>query len=82
MNEIVEEADNLGLRALTLYAFSTENWSRPQQEVLTLFDLLKKFLLRERKKIIRSRLKQLHYMEKKKNCGRRVIEDTSQNMEV
>jgi len=57
VNEIVEEADNLGLRALTLYAFSTENWSRPQQEVLTLFDLLKKFLLRERKKIIRNNIK-------------------------
>ena len=52
---IVEEADDLGLKALTLYAFSTENWSRPLGEVTTLFSLLRKFLLKERKKILKNR---------------------------
>jgi undecaprenyl diphosphate synthase len=37
---IVRAADALGLRYLTLYAFSTENWSRPKQEVATLMSLL------------------------------------------
>jgi len=54
VSEIVEEADELGLEALTLYAFSTENWSRPQKEVKTLFTLLKKFLKRERTRILRN----------------------------
>lgn len=54
---IVEEADDLGLNALTLYAFSTENWSRPLGEVTTLFSLLKKFLLKERKKILKNRIR-------------------------
>ena len=45
VSEIVEEADELGLKALTLYAFSTENWSRPPMEVMTLFNLLKKFII-------------------------------------
>jgi len=53
---IVEEADDLGLKALTLYAFSTENWSRPLGEVTTLFSLLRKFLLKERKKILKNRV--------------------------
>jgi undecaprenyl diphosphate synthase len=57
VSEIVEEADNLGLKALTLYAFSTENWSRPQQEVLTLFSLLKKFLLKEKARIIKNKIR-------------------------
>ncbi len=54
VSEIVEEADDLGLRALTLYAFSTENWSRPPKEVMTLFSLLKKFLLKEKNKILKN----------------------------
>lgn len=54
VSEIVEEADDLGLRALTLYAFSTENWSRPPMEVMTLFNLLKKFLLKERERILKN----------------------------
>ena len=39
-NLIAEEASNLGVRFLTLYAFSTENWDRPQQEVTALMGLL------------------------------------------
>ena len=44
VSEIVEEADELGIKALTLYVFSTENWGRPKKEITTLFKLLKKFL--------------------------------------
>jgi undecaprenyl diphosphate synthase len=57
VSEIVEEADNCGVKALTLYAFSTENWSRPFIEVKTLFSLLKKFLKREKERIIKNRIK-------------------------
>jgi len=39
---IVRAADTLGLRYLTLYAFSTENWSRPADEVSTLMSLLER----------------------------------------
>lgn len=44
---IVKEADRLGIQALTLYAFSTENWTRPEAELKVLWNLLKKFLIRE-----------------------------------
>lgn len=47
VKEIAREADRLGVKALTLYAFSTENWARPAQEVETLWRLLKKYLIRE-----------------------------------
>lgn len=52
VSDIVQAADDLGLRALTLYAFSTENWSRPIEEVSTLFRLLKKFLLKEKMRLL------------------------------
>ena len=55
--DIVEEADNLGVSALTMYAFSTENWSRPQTEVRVLFNLLHKFLNREREKILKNNIR-------------------------
>ncbi len=42
--KIVEECRRLGIKYLTLYTFSKENWSRPKEEVTFLFDLLKKFL--------------------------------------
>jgi undecaprenyl diphosphate synthase len=44
---IVREADRLGVQALTLYAFSTENWRRPDAELGVLWRLLKKYLARE-----------------------------------
>lgn len=44
---IVREAGDLGVKALTLYAFSTENWTRPEAELKTLWKLLKKYLERE-----------------------------------
>ena len=48
VSKIVEKSDDLGVKALTLFAFSTENWSRPKEEISTLFKLLKKFLIKER----------------------------------
>ena len=42
---LVRAARTMGLEALTLYAFSTENWRRPQDEVSALMGLLKSFIL-------------------------------------
>lgn len=40
----VEAAGNLGIRYLTIYSFSTENWSRPEDEIKALFDLMRSFV--------------------------------------
>ena len=47
VRESVEAAARLELEALTLYAFSTENWKRPRWEVRTLMALLKEYLAKE-----------------------------------
>jgi undecaprenyl diphosphate synthase len=44
LREIIRHSSDLGIEALTLYAFSTENWSRPEDEVGTIMKLLKKYL--------------------------------------
>lgn len=57
VSDIVEEADNMGINALTLYAFSTENFGRPADEVKNLFKLLRKFILKERVRILKNNIK-------------------------
>jgi undecaprenyl diphosphate synthase len=47
VKEIVREARKLGVRALTLYAFSTENWKRPEEELNVLWKTLKKYIHRQ-----------------------------------
>ncbi|HAS19538.1 MAG TPA: di-trans,poly-cis-decaprenylcistransferase, partial [Flavobacteriaceae bacterium] len=47
VKEIVEEAVAQGIEYLTLYAFSTENWSRPKDEVNLLMKLLVSSLRKE-----------------------------------
>ena len=47
----VRAAGELGLEALTLYAFSTENWRRPEDEVSALMGLLKRFILSDLEEI-------------------------------
>lgn len=54
VREIVETARNAGVQFLTLYAFSTENWSRPATEVSGLMGLLKNYLLAELRTMLRN----------------------------
>ncbi|MHC5053242.1 MAG: polyprenyl diphosphate synthase [Planctomycetota bacterium] len=52
--EVVEAAAELGIDVLTLYGFSSENWSRPNGEVTGLFRLLKRFLKKETPGLVRN----------------------------
>lgn len=47
VRELVRNASELGIGYVTLYAFSSENWSRPKQEVSDLMGLLKLFIRRD-----------------------------------
>jgi undecaprenyl diphosphate synthase len=47
VRDVVETSARLGIEVLTLYAFSTENWKRPEAEVSTLMALLKRYLRAE-----------------------------------
>jgi undecaprenyl diphosphate synthase len=49
---VVRTCREIGIRVLTLYAFSTENWQRPRSEIIALMALLKKFLISERKEML------------------------------
>ncbi len=44
VRKIVEYASEVGVKCLTLYSFSTENWSRPKAEISALFALLRRYV--------------------------------------
>jgi undecaprenyl diphosphate synthase len=51
LRRVVERAPDLGIRRLTLYAFSSENWRRPADEVQNIFWLLRAYLRLETEKL-------------------------------
>ncbi len=44
VRRVVEDARDIGVKCLTLYSFSTENWNRPRAEIRALFELLKRYV--------------------------------------
>ncbi len=54
---VIEESARLGIKHLTLYAFSTENWNRPQEEIGILMRLLLQSLRNELEKLLENNIK-------------------------
>lgn len=57
VRETVEAAAEVGVKFLTLYAFSTENWNRPQEEVIALMQLLVHTINAETKTLNKNRIR-------------------------
>lgn len=57
VDRVVTHAFNKGVKALTLYAFSSENWARPQDEVDELMKLLKTYFKKFIKKVIKNNVR-------------------------
>ena len=55
--EVIRSCRELGVPVLTLYAFSTENWRRPETEIKALMSLLKRFLRAEGKELIQNNIR-------------------------
>lgn len=51
VKEVAQAAANMGVKFLTLYAFSTENWNRDPEEVATLMSLLRQYLKSDLKEL-------------------------------
>jgi undecaprenyl diphosphate synthase len=52
VRDVVRASRELGLKALTLYAFSSQNWDRPMEEVRALMELLRDYIVEERTEIM------------------------------
>jgi undecaprenyl diphosphate synthase len=60
IRKVIERVADYGIPHFTLFAFSTENWSRPQNEVRGLMQLLSFYLRREAKKLHENGIKVVH----------------------
>jgi undecaprenyl diphosphate synthase len=57
VRDVVTVCRELGIKVLTLYAFSEENWKRPRGEVTALMGLLKEYLLKEQAGMLKNRIR-------------------------
>jgi undecaprenyl diphosphate synthase len=57
VREIVTACRELGIKVLTLYAFSMENWRRPKDEVKALMGLLKTYLTKEAEEMVQNNIR-------------------------
>jgi len=75
---VVRSCRKLGIAALTLYAFSEENWARPKTEVQALMRLLGRFLKNERQEMIARgiRLNAIGNLERLSRATRKLLAET------
>ena len=57
VRDVVRAAHELGIQRLTIYAFSTENWARPREEVDAIMDLLDRYITAETDYLVRNGIK-------------------------
>ena len=57
VREVVTACRELGIKVLTLYAFSVENWRRPKEEVAALMRLLKEYLVKEAEEMVQNNIR-------------------------
>lgn len=86
MEEIVRKADDMGIKYLTVYAFSTENWKRSREEVGGIFKLLVKFVASELRELVEKNVRvnilgdwHDRLPEDAKEAVNKVIRDTENN---
>ncbi len=75
--DIVKYCADLGVEYLTLFAFSTENWKRPKEEVELLFELLRNYLTQKKEELIKERVR-LKFIGRRDRIGkdlRRLMEE-------
>lgn len=89
VRDVIEGSPDLGIRTLTLYAFSSDNWQRPAAEVGRLFWLLREYCVKERDELVEkgvrltaigrrdripaSALRQLEATEEATRAGQRLL---------
>ncbi|MCM8823827.1 MAG: isoprenyl transferase [Candidatus Omnitrophica bacterium] len=72
IKEVTEEAKKLGVKILTLFAFSTENWSRPKREIENIFSYLEKFLDKNTDRLLKEGIK-LNFIGRKDRINKNLL---------
>ncbi len=78
---VVEACSDLGIDALTLYSFSTENWSRPQEEIDVLMGLYVEYLKRERQTMMDNNV-QFRQVGRREGLPQPVLDELDKTVEM
>lgn len=81
VRNIVEGCAELGIEYLTLYAFSTENWDRPENEVNGLMELLVDTIRKETETLNKNNIK-LHVIGDRRMLGKDVNDELNESLEM
>lgn len=81
VKNLVELADDLGIKHLSLYAFSLENWARPSFEVSALMRLIKAYIVRERNEL-HSRGAKFRLLGRIEGLAPEIIEEAQKSTEL
>lgn len=73
LKKVLTHAGEIGIKYLTVYAFSTENWKRPQKEVDTLMKLFKEYLKSEKNTMMKNGVR-LMVSGKKEGVSKELLE--------
>ncbi|MBR5542952.1 MAG: isoprenyl transferase [Oscillospiraceae bacterium] len=71
--KIATYCNDIGIKYLTVYAFSTENWKRPEDEVSTIMSLLEKYILEAIEEVTKKNLR-LRFWGRRDNLSKNIIE--------
>ena len=81
VRRIVTESSRLGLKALTLYSFSQQNWSRPPDEIEALMQLYTEYLIKERPTIMDNNVR-LRHLGSRKGLPELVLRELDESVRV
>lgn len=73
VEQICEDAWNMGIQYLTVYAFSTENWNRPDSEVKILMDIFSKYMVDKLQKVGQKNMK-IRFIGERSRLDKAMIE--------
>lgn len=81
LRKIIEYSAKIGVKYLTVYAFSTENWKREEKEVSTLMNLFLKYIKNERKTLEKNKIR-FFVSGKKENISEKLLKEIENLKEI
>ncbi len=81
VRDVVIECDRLGIKFLTLYSFSMENWKRPADEVGALMELYLEYLVKQRSELIENNMRFLQ-IGRREGLPKPVLQEVDQTVAI
>ena len=81
VRRVTEQCARLGIEQLTLYCLSSENWKRPQEELDFLMQLLRQYLIEERRRILEENIR-LRMIGRRQGLPQEVLRELDRTMEM